>query len=43
MFLLNEKQLNHYASGLKKPRAAQAKKIENALHKLGGELLAIEL
>lgn len=40
---INEKQLNHYASGLKKPRAAQAKKIENALHKLGGELLAIEL
>ncbi|HWV30431.1 MAG TPA: helix-turn-helix transcriptional regulator [Dyadobacter sp.] len=40
---INEKQLNHYASGLKKPRPAQAKKIENALHKLGGELLAIEL
>ncbi|MET7259254.1 helix-turn-helix domain-containing protein [Dyadobacter fermentans] len=40
---INEKQLNHYASGLKKPRPAQAKKIENALHKLGGELMAIEL
>nr|WP_295922485.1 helix-turn-helix transcriptional regulator [uncultured Dyadobacter sp.] len=40
---INEKQLNHYASGLKKPRPAQAKKIENALHRLGGELLAIEL
>ncbi|QRQ99970.1 helix-turn-helix domain-containing protein [Dyadobacter sandarakinus] len=40
---INEKQLNHYASGLKKPRPAQAKKIENALHKLGTELLAVEL
>ncbi|MHA4740905.1 type II toxin-antitoxin system HicB family antitoxin [Dyadobacter sp. MSC1_007] len=40
---INEKQLNHYASGLKKPRPAQVKKIENALHKLGSDLLAIEL
>jgi hypothetical protein len=40
---INEKQLNHYASGLKKPRPTQAKKIETALHRLGNELLAIEL
>jgi predicted RNase H-like HicB family nuclease len=40
---INEKQLNHYASGLKKPRPAQAKKIENALHRLANDLLAIEL
>jgi hypothetical protein len=40
---INEKQLNHYASGLKKPRPAQAKKIEMALHKLGSELLSVEL
>ncbi|MCF0052007.1 type II toxin-antitoxin system HicB family antitoxin [Dyadobacter sp. LJ53] len=40
---INEKQLNHYASGLKKPRPAQAKKIEAALHRLGSELLAVEL
>ena len=40
---INEKQLSHYASGLKKPRAAQAKKIEAALHRLGSELLAVEL
>ncbi|GGB84566.1 type II toxin-antitoxin system HicB family antitoxin [Dyadobacter sediminis] len=40
---INEKQLNHYASGLKKPRAVQIKKIETALHRLGNELLAIEL
>ena len=40
---INEKQLNHYASGLKKPRQAQIKKIEAALHRLGSELLAVEL
>jgi len=40
---INQKQFHHYASGLKKPRRAQAKKIETALHKLGNELLAIEL
>jgi predicted RNase H-like HicB family nuclease len=40
---INQKQFHHYASGLKKPRRAQAKKIESALHKLGSELLAIEL
>lgn len=40
---INQKQLQHYASGLKKPRPAQAKKIEHALHQLGKELLAVEL
>ena len=40
---INEKQLNHYASGLKKPRAVQIKKIEAALHRLGSELLSVEL
>ncbi len=40
---INEKQLNHYASGLKKPRQTQIKKIEAALHRLGSELLAVEL
>lgn len=40
---INQRQLQHYASGLKKPREAQLRKIENALHKLGGELLAVEL
>ncbi|HEY4108801.1 hypothetical protein [Puia sp.] len=40
---INQKQFSHYASGLKKPRRTQAKKIETALHKLGNELLAIEL
>lgn len=40
---INQKQIQHYATGLKKPRPAQAKKIETALHKLGSELMAIEL
>jgi len=40
---INQKQLQHYAAGLKKPRPAQAKKIESGLHKLAGELLSVEL
>jgi predicted RNase H-like HicB family nuclease len=40
---INGKQINHYATGAKKPRPAQLKKIEAALHKLGSELLAVEL
>lgn len=40
---INQKLLHHYASGLKKPREAQRKRIEQALHSLGNELLAVEL
>lgn len=40
---INQKQLFHYASGLKKPRESQRKKIEEAFHKLGKELLSVEL
>jgi predicted RNase H-like HicB family nuclease len=40
---INQKQLQHYASGTSKPRRGQAKKIENALHNLGKELLVVEL
>lgn len=40
---INQKQLQHYATGHRKPREAQRKKIERGLHKLGKELLAIEL
>jgi predicted RNase H-like HicB family nuclease len=40
---INQKQIQHYSTGLKKPRPSQAKKIETALHKLGNELLAVEL
>ncbi|MCQ2129853.1 MAG: type II toxin-antitoxin system HicB family antitoxin [Bacteroidales bacterium] len=40
---INQKQLWHYAKGLSKPREAQRKKIENALHRLGSELISISL
>jgi predicted RNase H-like HicB family nuclease len=40
---INQKQIQHYASGLKKPRPAQVKKIEAALHNLGAELMSVEL
>lgn len=40
---INQKQFQHYASGLKKPRQAQVKKIEAAMHELGRELMAVEL
>lgn len=40
---INQAQISHYATGLKKPRVSQAKKIEAALHKLGAELLSVQL
>jgi predicted RNase H-like HicB family nuclease len=40
---INQKQLWHYASGGRKPRPEQVLKIETALHKLGQDLLAINL
>lgn len=40
---INQKQIQHYATGHRKPRAEQREKIENALHNLGKELLAVEL
>ncbi len=40
---INQRQIQHYASGLKKPLPVQRKKIEHALHELGKELLAVEL
>ncbi|MDR1155962.1 MAG: hypothetical protein LBL04_14745 [Bacteroidales bacterium] len=40
---INQKLLHHYSSGLKKPRPAQRKKIETALHRLGNELLTVQL
>jgi predicted RNase H-like HicB family nuclease len=39
---INQKQIQHYTSGLKKPRIEQRRKIENALHKLGIELQAVK-
>ena len=40
---INQKQIQHYSTGLRKPRLAQRRKIEQALHKLGQELIAVEL
>jgi predicted RNase H-like HicB family nuclease len=40
---INQKQLHHYCSGLKKPRADKKRKIQKALHQLGAELQALEL
>ena len=40
---INQKQLWNYANGLSKPREAQVRKIENALHQLGRELISVSL
>lgn len=40
---INQRQLWHYASGIKKPRPLQRKRIEDGLHRLGKELLNIEV
>ncbi len=39
---INQRQLWHYASGIKKPRPLQRKRIEEGLHRLGKELLEID-
>jgi len=40
---INQKQLQHYAVGLHKPRKKQIEKVQTALHDLGRELLTIRL
>lgn len=40
---INQKQLWHYAKGISKPRPAQRRKIESALHRLGSELISLSL
>jgi len=40
---INQRQLNHYACGRSKPLPKQAKKIENAFHQLGKDLLAVSV
>ena len=40
---INQRQLQHYSSGLKRPRKPQLKKIEEGLHRLATELQAVEL
>lgn len=38
---INQKQLSHYASGLKHPRSAQIARIKAGLHRIGSQLLAL--
>ncbi|MBX3255820.1 MAG: helix-turn-helix transcriptional regulator [Chitinophagaceae bacterium] len=40
---IDQKYLQHYSSGLKKPRPGRLKKIEKSLHNLGAELMTLEL
>ena len=40
---INQKLIQHYKADRKHPRITQKKKIENALHRLGEELLSVEL
>ncbi len=40
---INERQLWHYEAGIRKPRPAQRKRIEDGLHKLAAQLLSITL
>ena len=40
---VNQKQLHHYSKGLKTPKTETKKKIEEAIHSLGKELLAVRL
>ncbi|MGQ1928157.1 type II toxin-antitoxin system HicB family antitoxin [Ornithobacterium rhinotracheale] len=40
---INQKLIHQYSTGLKKPRKPQRERIQNGLHQLGKELLAIEL
>lgn len=40
---INERQLWHYAAGVRKPRKAQSKRIQEGIHKLGKELLSVQV
>lgn len=40
---IHQKQLWNYANGVSKPRPAARQKIQNALHSLGAELMALSL
>ncbi len=40
---INQKLIHQYSTGKKKPRIAQRQKITEALHRLGREMLLIEL
>lgn len=38
---INQKQLSHYANGIKHPRPAQLERIKSGLHIIGSRLLAL--
>jgi len=40
---INQRQMHHYAAGLRRPTKKTAQKIETALHRLGRELLNVRL
>jgi predicted RNase H-like HicB family nuclease len=40
---INERQLWHYAAGVRHPRQVQRKRIVDGLHSLGKELLSVDL
>jgi predicted RNase H-like HicB family nuclease len=40
---INERQLWHYAAGVRRPRPMQSQRIMQGLHKLGKELTSMEL
>ena len=40
---INQRQIQHYSSGLKRPRQPQLKKIEEGFHRLAAELQALKL
>ena len=40
---INQKQLHHYAMGIKNPREITKTKLEHALHTLGKELINVQL
>ena len=40
---INQKQLGHYSSGLKKPRRTQIEKIDTGIHKFMDDLMQIHL
>ena len=40
---INQRQIQRYSTGVSRPRPAQTRRINRALHNLGKELLAVEL
>lgn len=40
---INERQLWHYAAGVRKPRSAQARRIQEGINRLGRELMSLQV